>query len=83
LANYPYVELWDDLDKGNEPYACWEIMTPNQAMIVGAELGIKLSASGPGKLVFVAGHKREPIDEAMKRLKVMLTFRVSDIRTVT
>jgi hypothetical protein len=83
LTNYPYVKLWDDLDKGNEPYACWEIMTPDQAMIVGAELGIKLSASGPGKLVFIAGHQREPINEAMERLKVMLTTRVSDIRTVT
>lgn len=58
-------------------------MTANQAMTVEAELGIKLSASGRGKLVFIAGNKREPIDEAMARLKVMLTMKVSDIRAVT
>ena len=83
MANYPYVELWDDLDKGNEPYAYWEIITQRQAMIVEAELGIKLFPSGTGKLVFVAGHRKELIDEAMERLKVMLTTKVSDIRTVT
>ncbi|KAH6853483.1 hypothetical protein B0I37DRAFT_420357 [Chaetomium sp. MPI-CAGE-AT-0009] len=75
LAEYPCVELWDDLDKGNEPYACWEIMTRHQAMLVQGELGVKLSPSLAGRLVYIAGHKKEPIDEAKERLRVMLTSR--------
>ncbi|KAK3300103.1 uncharacterized protein B0H64DRAFT_448155 [Chaetomium fimeti] len=75
LAEYPYVELWDDLDKGKQPYTYWEIVSRYQAALMENTLGIKLSAALVGKLVYVAGHRKESVDEAMERLRIMLTTR--------
>ncbi|KAH6651034.1 hypothetical protein F5144DRAFT_638559 [Chaetomium tenue] len=75
LDKYPCVELWDDLDEGNEPYSYWEIIHTTQAMALASELGIELSPTLAGRLVFIGGHKKQSIGEAMERLRVMLSAR--------
>ncbi|KAL2145301.1 hypothetical protein VTI28DRAFT_7518 [Corynascus sepedonium] len=74
-AEYRFAEVWDDLDRNDEPYTIMDIMNRRQGKLVEDELNVKLDARLNGKLVHVGANNEESIHEARKRLEVMLTIK--------
>jgi hypothetical protein len=80
MARYSHVEIWDDLDKNNEPYTSEHIMTDFQQDQLGKELGVQLYPTVGKKLIHIAGHTNELVCKARQRLGVLLDIRVSDCK---
>ncbi|AEO53254.1 hypothetical protein MYCTH_2114188 [Thermothelomyces thermophilus ATCC 42464] len=74
-VEYRFAEVWDILDKNDEPYTIMDILDRRQAKLVEDELKVKLDARLNGKLVHIAANSKEPIHEACERLEVMLAAR--------
>ncbi|KAK4251172.1 hypothetical protein C7999DRAFT_28201 [Corynascus novoguineensis] len=74
-TEYRFAEVWDDLDRNDEPYTIMDIMNRRQGKLVEDELNVKLDARLNGKLVHVGGNSEESIHEARKRLEVMLAIK--------
>ncbi|KAL2166452.1 hypothetical protein VTG60DRAFT_2760 [Thermothelomyces hinnuleus] len=74
-VEYRFAEVWDVLDKNDEPYTIMDILDRRRAKLVEYELKVKLDARLNGKLVHIAGDSKEPIHEACERLEVMLAAR--------
>jgi len=81
-AEYRFAEVWDDLDRNDEPYTIMDIMNRRQGKLVEDELNVKLDARLNGKLVHVGANNEESIHEARKRLEVMLTIKVSSYKVM-
>ncbi|KAK4100637.1 hypothetical protein N658DRAFT_559452 [Parathielavia hyrcaniae] len=76
LAEDPGPAMWDDLDKnsGNERYTAFHIMTSSERDQIQGDLGVKLSASLSGKIVYITGQSNESIRKAQDRFRVLLTM---------
>ncbi|KAK4147864.1 uncharacterized protein C8A04DRAFT_33948 [Dichotomopilus funicola] len=75
LVGSPITDVWDDLDKNNEPYTVEEILQEKDQVLLEKELGVRLEPWLKGKLVRLEGPTRESIDTAFERLRGLLIFR--------
>jgi hypothetical protein len=77
LAEASHTGEWTALDDENEPFTVFDIMSETQAEEIEKDLGVKFSSALGGKLVYISGHSEESINNAQKKLRVMLVVTVS------
>ncbi|KAL2016941.1 hypothetical protein VTK56DRAFT_2817 [Thermocarpiscus australiensis] len=75
FSQFSHTEIWDDLEKHNEPFTLWDIVSNNQLAQIGKDTDVTISCNLSGKLVYIGGNNEESIQTTVGKLKVMLAIK--------